>query len=542
MTRYLLAFDTSSDDIVLSVACLARSAQPELVAAQRLAAARAANTQLLPLIEETLQQAQISRDQLAAIAVGVTLGSYTGVRIGLATAKGIAGGLNIPLYGLATDPDQLQPQHLLDCFASARAQQSGDPSTVVPQYQQLSYAEEAERDQYPQRYEAPCYAQQASPAVPVLTATPCAAVTPSGDASKAPLILGIETSCDETAAAVMAGRELRSNVIASQVVFHTRFGGVVPEIASRKHTEAIVATVDEALRQAQVTLPELTAIAVTDRPGLIGALVVGQAYAKGLAWALQIPLYGINHLEGHLYSCVIEPTAAEAAAQHDSIPDLPVAYVALIVSGGHTMLLHAPRPFYYETLGETLDDAAGEAFDKVAKVLGLGYPGGPILSKLAQSGDARAIDFPRAMLHSKDYDFSLSGLKTAVITYIREREGREGESVQSCHIPDIAASFQQAIIDVQVAKAVRAVQETGVKHFILAGGVAANTALRSALTSALAAVGVTVLTSPLTYCGDNAAMIARAAVARLESGDSCDTALLAWDADAASTGSLDTRS
>jgi len=329
----------------------------------------------------------------------------------------------------------------------------------------------------------------------------------------------------------MAGDRLLSNVVASQVVFHARFGGVVPEIASRKHTEALVATIDEALRLAALALAQettpreetkvpspanptnpanpatdprlalaaLDGIAVTDRPGLIGALVVGQAYAKGLAWAAKKPLYGINHLEGHLYATVIDTG------------ELPTPFVALIVSGGHTTLVYSPRPHTYETLGETLDDAAGEAFDKVAKVLGLGYPGGPILSKLAASGNPQAIDFPRAMLKSGDYHFSLSGLKTAVITYIRERESKG----LPLNIPDIAASFQQAIIDVQVAKTLRAAQEKAVKHVILAGGVAANKTLRDALTTELATHGIETLVPPLTYCGDNAAMIARAAVARL---------------------------
>jgi len=345
----------------------------------------------------------------------------------------------------------------------------------------------------------------------------------------------------------MEGSELLSNIVASQAVFHARFGGVVPEIASRKHSEAIVATVDQAMLDAGVSFGALTAIAVTDKPGLIGALVVGQAYAKGLAWALQIPLYGINHLEGHLYACAIDDSrlvgadgATDASAALD---DLPSPHLALIVSGGHTALVYSARPHEYEMLGETLDDAAGEAFDKVAKVLGLGYPGGPILSKLAEQGNPQAIDFPRAMMHSKDYAFSLSGLKTAVITYIRDAE-KKGDAL---NIPDVAASFQQAVVDVQVAKAVRAAREKQVEHFIMAGGVAANKALREALIEALAKEGVQVHIPPFKYCGDNAAMIVRTAVARLRADDQAANAggqsgkylqPLPLDADCSSSASL----
>jgi tRNA threonylcarbamoyl adenosine modification protein TsaD/ribosomal-protein-alanine acetyltransferase len=318
------------------------------------------------------------------------------------------------------------------------------------------------------------------------------------------LILAIETSCDETAAAILRdGHEVLSSVVASQVDFHRRFGGVVPEIASRKHTEAIVGVVDEALETAGVGLHELSAIAVTQGPGLVGALVVGVAYAKGLSMATGLPLVGVNHLEGHLFANVLsDPTVA---------PPL----VALLVSGGHTSLVHVPVWGEYHTLGSTLDDAAGEAFDKVAKALGLGYPGGPILSKLAAEGDAKAIAFPRAMMHSGDYDFSLSGLKTAVVTWLRaEREaGREVD------VPDLAASFQQAVIDVQVYKAVRAAQECGVSTFCLGGGVAANQALREALREALAAVDVRLSVPPFELCTDNAAMIAAAAHFRLWRGE-----------------------
>ena len=311
------------------------------------------------------------------------------------------------------------------------------------------------------------------------------------------LILGIESSCDETAAAVLAGTDILSNVVASQTPWHARFGGVVPEIAARKHIEMITDVVDEALTQADTPLDSIDAIAVTTKPGLVGALVVGLAFAKGLSFATDIPLYGVNHLEGHM--------VANKLAQ----PELEPPFVSLIVSGGNTLLVYCEQSGVYRTLGETLDDAVGEAFDKIAKVLDLGYPGGPILSKLAREGDPSAIEFPRAMMHTKDYRFSLSGLKTAVITYIREQQKQhEMQGHGELNIPDIAASFQQAVIDVQVHKAVRAVQETGAKWFCLGGGVAANTVLREALTEAMESIDVRVSVPPLDLCGDNAAMIA----------------------------------
>jgi tRNA threonylcarbamoyl adenosine modification protein TsaD len=326
----------------------------------------------------------------------------------------------------------------------------------------------------------------------------------STPAPHADLILAIESSCDETAAAVLRdGRDLLSSVVASQVDFHARFGGVVPEIASRKHTEAIVGVVEEALQRAGVTLRDLTALAVTTGPGLVGALVVGVSYAKGLALATGLPLVGVNHLEGHLFANVLE---GEKVAP---------PFVALVVSGGHTSLVHVPVWGEYHTLGSTLDDAAGEAFDKVAKALGLGYPGGPVISRLAADGDPAAIPFPRAMLHSGTYDFSLSGLKTAVVTYL-DAERKAGREVD---VADVAASFQAAVIDVQVAKAVRAVEDCGVTTFVVGGGVAANAALRDALRAAMGERGVHVSVPPLELCGDNAAMIAAAAHFRLWRGE-----------------------
>lgn len=260
-----------------------------------------------------------------------------------------------------------------------------------------------------------------------------------------------------------------------------------------------------------MSLAEIDALAVTYGPGLVGALVVGLAYAKGLAFATGLPLVGVNHLEGHIFAAVLSDPAVR--------PPL----VALVVSGGHTSLVHMPEWGVYHTLGETLDDATGEAFDKVAKVLGLGYPGGPVLSRLAADGNPDAIDFPRAMLHSGDYAFSLSGLKTAVINHIRH----EREAGREIDIPDLAASFQAAIVDVQVAKAIRAVEECGVRTFCLAGGVAANSALRDGLRDSLEPRGVHVSVPPLSLCTDNAAMIAAAAHFRLRRNE-----MLGLDAEA----------
>lgn len=323
-----------------------------------------------------------------------------------------------------------------------------------------------------------------------------------------PLILAIETSCDETAAAVIDGDgAILSDVIASQVDFHARFGGVVPEIASRKHIEAIAGVAGVALEDASGASPgrgaswgDLDAIAVTYAPGLVGALVVGVAFAKGAAWALDVPLIRVNHLEGHLYANKLDPKAGSFG---------PPAVVSL-VSGGNTMLVHMRDWQDYEVLGETIDDAVGEAFDKVAKVLGLGYPGGPRISRLAASGDPAAIDFPRALMHSKDYRFSLSGLKTAVITYIQSLDADQLAEQAS----DICASFQAAVFDVQVSKARQALIETGSPRFCLGGGVAANPDLRAAYERMCAETGVELVLPPLEACGDNAAMIALVALDR----------------------------
>ncbi len=334
---------------------------------------------------------------------------------------------------------------------------------------------------------------------PLVTQAGAVAAARAGD----DLVLAIETSCDETAASVMrGGREELASVVASQIDFHARFGGVVPEIASRKHTEAVVAVVAEALGKAGVGFGDLHAIAVTQGPGLVGALVVGLAYAKGLALATGLPLVGVNHLEGHIY----------AARLLDG--DLEPPLVALLVSGGHTLLVHVPGWGRYELLGRTLDDAAGEAFDKVAKLLGLGYPGGPVISRLADSGDPAAIAFPRPMLRSGNLDVSLSGLKTAVIQYV-EAERAAGRELR---VPDIAASFQAAVVDVQVAKTLRAATGHRVKAVVLAGGVAANPALREGLRAALAAEGIALSVPPFGLCTDNASMIAAAAHDHLAAG------------------------
>ena len=332
-------------------------------------------------------------------------------------------------------------------------------------------------------------------------------IAPGGRNAFASPLLAIESSCDETAAAVIDGEGvLHSDVVASSVDFHARFGGVVPEIASRKHIEAICGVFDEALETAGLEPRDLAGVAATYAPGLVGALVVGVAFAKGVAWALDVPFIGANHLEGHLYANKLAAGGFE-----------PPAVVSL-VSGGNTMLVHMRDWGEYEVLGSTIDDAVGEAFDKVAKALGLGYPGGPVISRLAKEGRADAVDFPRAMLHSGNYDFSLSGLKTAVITHIQHVRDTEGEAALEAAVPDICASFQQAVIDVQVAKVDTALRETGAPTFCLGGGVAANPALRAAYERLCRKRKVRLVMPPLKSCGDNAGMIALVALDRFNAG------------------------
>jgi N6-L-threonylcarbamoyladenine synthase len=316
-------------------------------------------------------------------------------------------------------------------------------------------------------------------------------------------VVGIETSCDETGVAVVEDGRILSNLLASQIDLHEKFGGVVPEVASRAHVEALNPIVEEALEQAGSRFEELDGVAVTVGPGLVGALLVGIAGAKAIAFAQGIPLIGVNHLEGHVYANFLE----------HGPPEPP--YVCLIVSGGHTMLVHMPQEHRYRVLGQTVDDAAGEAFDKIARFIGLGFPGGPALDKLARDGDPASIRFPRAMADSGDYDFSLSGLKTAVLRHVKgERQaGRE------VGLADLAASFQEAIVDVQVAKTMRAATETDSKTVLLGGGVVANSRLRERMERAGEENGIRVLFPPLPLCTDNGAMIAAAGASRLERGE-----------------------
>ncbi len=370
---------------------------------------------------------------------------------------------------------------------------------------------------------APAASARSGPGEPPTASVPAASSHP---APVRPLILAIESSCDETAAAIIDGAGvLHADVLASQVDFHARFGGVVPEIASRKHIEAICGVCEECFDVAALSLGmpslswgDLDAVSATYAPGLVGALVVGVAFAKGAAWALDVPFIGVNHLEGHLY------------ANKVGAPDFAPPAVVSLVSGGNTMLVHMRGWGDYATLGATIDDAVGEAFDKVAKALGLGYPGGPVISKLAAEGDPRAIPFPRAMLHSGDLRFSLSGLKTAVTSYI----AGEQEAGRELNLPDIAASFQQAVIDVQIAKAKTALRDTGTPTFCLGGGVAANPALRAAYERLCAEEGVRLVMPPLSACGDNAGMIALVALDRYREGR-----FFGLDADALAHASLD---
>ena len=310
------------------------------------------------------------------------------------------------------------------------------------------------------------------------------------------LVLGIETSCDETAAAVVRrGETVLSSVVSSQVDIHARFGGVVPEVASRAHVELLVPVVAEAMIEATTDGPDLACVAVTSGPGLIGSLLVGVSAAKALALAWDVPFVAVNHLEAHLYASFLED------------PDLSLPLVVLLVSGGHTMLVHMRGHGDYEILGSTLDDAAGEAFDKVARYLGLGYPGGPAIDRLAQSGDPTAIAFPRAML-DEGLDFSFSGLKTSVVNHVRRHPDVDGA--------DVAASFQQAVVDVLVTKARRAAREVGATGLCLGGGVAANSRLREQFLDGCEADGLRAFLPSREMCTDNAAMVAAAGWWRLQ--------------------------
>ncbi len=324
------------------------------------------------------------------------------------------------------------------------------------------------------------------------------------------LILAIETSCDETAAAVVKnGREVLSNIISSQIALHTLYGGVVPEIASRKHIEKINQVIEQALKEAQVTLDDLDAIGVTYGPGLVGALLVGVAEAKAISYAKNLPLVGVHHIEGHISANYIENR------------DLEPPFACLVVSGGHTHLVSVEDYGVYRILGRTRDDAAGEAFDKVARAIGLGYPGGPKIDRVAREGNPEAISFPRARIADAEYDFSFSGLKSAVLNYINGCR-MKGQEIS---VPDVAASFQKAVTDVLVEHSMHAVEEFGFRKLAIAGGVASNSALRSAMETACGERGVKFYSPSPILCTDNAAMIGAAAYYEYQKGFRSDLSL-----------------
>jgi N6-L-threonylcarbamoyladenine synthase len=331
-----------------------------------------------------------------------------------------------------------------------------------------------------------------------------------------PMILGIETSCDETAVAVLDGKGcILSNVLDSQVEVHARYGGVVPELASRRHMECMELLTREALDLAKVSLSQLTGIAVTNRPGLVGALLVGVNFAKALAYAINRPWVTVSHLEGHLASAWL------------ANPLLPTPTMILIASGGHTHLALVPHQGECQFIGWTMDDAAGEAFDKGAKMLGLPYPGGPAIDRLAENGNSQFVSFPRPNIHSQDFNFSFSGLKTALRYFLRD-EQKKGNS--PLPVADVAASYQEAIVDVLVEKLCRAARQYDVKAISAVGGVAANSRLRLKLEERAHALGLEVTLPPRALCTDNAAMIAAAGLEKLKRKERA-----AWDVDAIST-------
>ena len=313
--------------------------------------------------------------------------------------------------------------------------------------------------------------------------------------SKDIYILAIESSCDETAAAVVRnGRDVLSNIISSQIDIHTLYGGVVPEIASRKHIERINRVISAALKEADMALGDMDAIAVTYGPGLVGALLVGVAEAKAISFATGIPLIGVHHIEGHICANYIENR------------ELEPPFISLVVSGGHTHLVKVNDYGVYEILGRTRDDAAGEAFDKVARAIGLGYPGGPKIDRAAKEGNPDAVDFPRAKVRNEEYDFSFSGLKSAVLNYLNS-ERMAGREIS---VPDVAASFQKAVTDVLTEHSINALKAGGYKKLALAGGVASNSALRASMKKACEKEGIELYCPSPVYCTDNAAMIGAA--------------------------------
>jgi N6-L-threonylcarbamoyladenine synthase len=318
------------------------------------------------------------------------------------------------------------------------------------------------------------------------------------------VVLGIESSCDETAAAVLAdGRRILSSIVASQDAIHAPYGGVVPELASRRHLEVIVPVVEKALADAGARLSDLDGIAVTQGPGLVGSLLVGCSVAKSLAYVHRLPLVGVNHLEGHIYASFLT----------DDPPEHP--FLALVVSGGHTALYHARAPRTYSLVGQTRDDAAGEAFDKVAKLLSLGFPGGPVIERAARAGDPKAVTFPLAQMSDGAPDFSFSGIKTSVSLYVKQR----GPLFGAAEIADVAASFQATVVKMLVRKTIKAALHHGIKRVVLSGGVAANTPLREALDAAAIEHGLRLHIPPRNLCTDNAAMITAAGTVRLEAGE-----------------------
>ncbi len=321
------------------------------------------------------------------------------------------------------------------------------------------------------------------------------------------ITLAIETSCDETSVAILKnGRDVLSNIISSQIDIHKKFGGVVPEVASRKHIENINTIIEDSLKEAKLGFNDIDLVGVTYGPGLVGALLVGISSAKAIAYGLKKPLIGVNHIHGHVCANFIEHK------------DLEPPFIGLIVSGGHSYLVHAKSYTDLELIGRTRDDAAGEAFDKVARALGLEYPGGPEIDKLAKIGNSEAIDFPRVMLEKDSYDFSFSGLKTAVLNYINQMHQKNEEIV----IEDVAASFQKAVTDVLVTKAIRLAKEKKLNKIVVSGGVAANSGLRNSLGEEAKKENIEIFYPSLKLCTDNAAMIGSSAYYNYINGDESD--------------------